>query len=729
MLDLQIDERIFQGGELSFRLPAADQKVQSLQVDAMLEFEHDIYYITELSQERDDELADWEVTAELAWMRLADLRRPGTFQCVARNPSEGLGDILVGTGWFRGTVWGDATTRSFDASDGSVLDLIWQWAKVCGLEVSFDTRNRWVNFLPIIGADTGTSFRYGKNVRQIKQTTTPPQATRIYVYGRNALNVTSLNGGKEYIEDYSYYTDRGMMLDEAEYSYRKDIIYSDDTFTDAQALYDAGVKRLAGLSQPQVQYSCSVLDLSQITGLPEDQFEVGDIVTVADEVLGIDVRARVSRRVRHPYEPSKDTIELSFGAILLPDTNISSARGDSTRSWELFVSRNTTTLRKVRNFSTIIHRVQLKTIDNAEWAVNYKLHGVGVGTGNVTLTFTDDTTGLPFTPERTFAISDGVDLDFAFTFAEKEIPSKVTVMSIRARSDTAGVGIDIAPTDTAFWILARGTTRENPTLPNSIRYDFTGGLQEFQVPDDVSEILVEAHGSGMSSIGPWPNASAAGSMVKGTFIVLAGDVYTVEVGGPKYPNAYIGQSEYGGIGADGRGSTQMYPQAGSFVDSLLVAPGGGANANGYFSGSYYYYGPGGDSGFYVGHQGYFGSANVSPWLGDPTTGGIVSVGGTGATQNAPGLGGDGTGTYPAGDGAFNHGGLGGAGGSLGIAGGQGGGGWYGGGGGRGRFTGCEGGGGGSGWFDFAAGYDFENEDANNHGNGWLIVSWKTPDGE
>ena len=60
------------------------------------------------------------------------------------------------------------------------------------------------------GADRGVGFRYRRNLRTVRRRIRPPEATVLYGYGASGLNVAGVNGGAEYVEDFTFYTDQGI---------------------------------------------------------------------------------------------------------------------------------------------------------------------------------------------------------------------------------------------------------------------------------------------------------------------------------------------------------------------------------------------------------------------------------------------------------------------------------------------------------------------------------------
>lgn len=715
--DLELDERLFQSYTIKFSLPATDQKALHLVEDTLVIVDGERFFIRKVEKSRDGVEADVTVYAEASWMKLADLKRPGSFILEDKTVIRGLSDILQGTGWSIDVASLDPTERQFEATDASVLDLLWQWAKVCNCEVAFDIINSRVSMLPQVGVSLGLGFRYGRNLTQIKRTSIPPRVTRLYCYGRSDLSIETITGGDQFVENYDYYTDQGMTLEEAKLHHVREDIYRDDSFIDAQALYDASISRLATLSAPQVTYAVGVVDLTHITGVNETSYRIGDSVYVFDGILDIDLTVRVSRTLKYPVTPSENKVELTAGDILLPDPSVSNARSNTTLTWEMFESRNWIGERRVRNFSTILNRIGLRTVDGAEWIVGYKISGVGVGTGTITITPVDDETLEPLWPAKTFSVADGEPFNWDFTYGKKEVESGDHTLVIRATSSDPGVGIDLEPYETALWVHARGTTRKNVVLANSIRFDYTGAVQQWTVPDDVFEVMFEIHGAcGGGGFGLGGN----GLKISGRFAVLGGQIYDLYIGGVGvfvnggWPNGGQGGTGGGtGNAPGGGGSTDIRPAGAAFIDAIAVAAGGGGESGQILNAP----ATGGYGGFYQGGDG-----------------NRPDVSGTGATQETGGLGGDqdGSDAGPAPNGTFGQGGNGQSNGNaFARPGGGGGGGWYGGGGGS-FFNGsgdlkAGSGGGGSGWISDIV-YDLEFIDDENDGNhGFAILSWETPE--
>jgi len=732
MIDLSIEEKVFESEILRFRVSMEDPSVSTLIEDAVLEMEGRKYAITRVIKDHDYSGAFLSVEADAIWTKLGDLSWAGNLVLTGVTPLAGLTSILTGSGWTIDQCTASVTTYSLEANDSNTLALLWEWAKICGCEVRFDTMAKTVDLNPSVGVNSQLSFRYNYNIQSVKRTAVAPKVTRLYVYGRYGLTIDGITGGYDYIEDYTFYTAQGITLGVAQANYRKDQIYRDDSFLSAQALYDAATLRLAELAQGSISYEVSVNDLATLTGYQSvANLRCADYVGVYDGVLSVDVTARVTRTKRYPLEPTKNEIELGFSTLTLPDSNVSVTRDNPAEEWVLFYSRNLLTPLKVRNGTTILHHLALETILGAQWVVTYSVQFTGVGAGTLLFEFYDETTSLPILPDRTVTFANGVQYELQWSYAAQDLAAATTAIRVRASSSGAAVGMDIANTESCLWVLAKGTVQTTITLPTSQVYLYTGAVQTFTVPADVSQITIACYGA-RGGHGTWGSTQGGGSggYVEAKFSVVAGNTYDVYVGGrgendsinalggwPNGGNGGVGDGSNRGGG--GGGASYVVPTAGALTAALIVAGGGGGHADTGNS-RQATVGLGGAAGFYVGLD---GSNSGGTCLGGggatPTVGGIAGVGGVANGEagdtDGTGQGGDG----PTGSGAFI------------FPSGGGGGGWHGGGaGGHADFVGggqfgAEGGGG-SGYMLASSGYDLLFTDATNAEHGTITISWAAP---
>lgn len=701
MINFHVDHRLFQSEILYFQIPVNDTRSQYFKIDQRLRYQDTgEYFITSIEDEVTDEgFAVKSIEAEASWMRLADRKWVGTIE-LNGTIQEGLETILQGTGWAVGRVPDDTATYLLTETDKSVLELIWMWAKITNKEVEFFNLDHAVSFVDQVGMDKGLSFRYSINLQQIKRTETPPSVTRLYPFGKDALTIAALNSGKPYLEDYSYYmTSEGLTEEEARAAYQKDAIFSDESFIDDVSLYARAQTMIGVGSQPQVVYEAKVIDLTTLVQYDQGGFIPGDTVWVEADPIAVSERARVSRRDYYPYEPDRDIVELSFNPILLPDINSSNARTDTTRSWELFVSANIGTPRYVWQGSQIINRIKLRHTEGAEWVVGYSLKGVASGSSTVTLEFMDSETNTSWWTTKSFVLTNGQEVDYTVTWGEKDIPAGTTTLIVRMYSNSVTNGMNIAADRSNLWVLARGTTRETVTLPNSIRFDYTGAVQQWTAPDGVTEYQIETNGAGPNGLGA--KLTAMHNLIPGSEwdIYVGGAPGSTGTSSPSagWPNGGASAGPFAGQQGGG-GSTDVRPRGTSYTSTIQLAGAGGGHGEGSGSNPNPY---GGNGGYLTGTKSQHGNP------------GTQSAGGSGDSGGVDGS------AYQGGaavwDGNF-----------FSFGGGGGGGGWFGGEGGQGFGSANQSGGGGGSSAASTACWDLETLDGANSGHGYVIISWEDP---
>lgn len=725
ILDLWHDERLDDSERLGFTIPATDPKHYLLAVDHEVRWRGRRFYVTELEDTRTGSEVVTAVECNALWYRLADPTYVGSLDLSAVTTAAGLEQILSGTGWTAGAqTTGSADLFSLEEQDATVLALVRSWARVTGTLVVFNTDEQTVDLVTVRGADRGVSFRYRRNLRRIRRRVRPPAATVLYPYGADGLTVAGLNGGSESIEDFTYYTDQGLTLDEARARFTRSRVWSDSTFIVDADLLAAAELRLAELAAADVRYEMDVVDLSELTGVAES-VSIADTVRVVDEVLGANLTTTVVRRRQYPLQPWRDEVELGT----LPDVLATSARSSrpaSSNDWQMFRGDNQGIFILRNDAVWTTGRIPLRFRNGGQAHYHLDFFATGRGAGTLIAQIYDQLAGA--TVHRTLSIpyTDGAEIHGTLQWADVNL---VGAKDYRVRFTTTasggpGVtkGVDIASADARFFVLALGAVQETPPPGElSQAFAYTGAVQTFTVPDNVTEIHIEAKGASGGIGGTFGGTSAPGGTVSARFPVTPGEVLDVYVGGQPiadaagggWPDGGRGDTTTGSGGSGGGGSSKVVPTGGTISSALIVAGAGGGQGDGFTS----YVQNGGAAGFFV-------AADAALGLG---AGGNCP--GFGATQYAGGTGG--TGTEENGEtGTLGQGGRGGnMSSSFGFPPGGGGGGYYGGGGGGanlGSGAGTGGGGGGGSGYVAPTATELLFTDASNTGHGAVVISWDEP---
>lgn len=216
-------------------------------------------------------------------------------------------EILSGTGWTivdAELVSKHTTLEITDNTPREILDTCTN-ATAYGTCYEFDTKKKIIYCIKPNNntTPTGTYFTDELNLSELTfKGSSSSLITKLYAYGKDGLSFASVNGGKEYIENYLY-ADK-VIAD----------VWRDERYTDAQSLYDDAVVKLAALAVPERSYTCKVTDLAKI--MPEKydgilNYDLYDIITLIDRNRNTRVDHRIIEVKEYPADHTLDTVTLS----------------------------------------------------------------------------------------------------------------------------------------------------------------------------------------------------------------------------------------------------------------------------------------------------------------------------------------------------------------------------------------------------------------------------------
>ena len=137
--------------------------------------------------------------------------------------------------------------------------------------LSVHDSNKWNN-------DYGFEIRKGKNLNNLTIEYDNDIITRLYPLGESYLNIAAVNGGKRYLDNFSY----------TNTIYEGNLQNSD--IYDQKQLKFWGEQQLAKLCKPRKTVTADIVDVRTVEGKEHETFDIHDIVTVVyrdgvDEVL------------------------------------------------------------------------------------------------------------------------------------------------------------------------------------------------------------------------------------------------------------------------------------------------------------------------------------------------------------------------------------------------------------------------------------------------------------
>lgn len=123
--------------------------------------------------------------------------------------------------------------------------------------------------------------------------------TRLYAYGKSGASIDSVNGGKKYIDDFSYSSKLIVGYFKCDYELPANILKA--------AQYELSLR-----SHPERSYECDVVDLAKLSDEYDFlDFQLHRTVTLIDTRRGINVDHRIVEYVEYPDEPHRNTVTLA----------------------------------------------------------------------------------------------------------------------------------------------------------------------------------------------------------------------------------------------------------------------------------------------------------------------------------------------------------------------------------------------------------------------------------
>lgn len=212
-------------------------------------------------------------------------------------------------GWKVGKVTVDRVAkRGLEALEQSPFSILLTIAEKFEGILKFNSMDMTVDMLERQPTDRPVlDLRVSKNLKSFNISyDTSEMYTRLYCYGKAndkgiALDITSVNPtGKGYIENFDYYKSIGYtdeFIKAHPHLFVSTNIWKDDSFFNAQDLYDQGLKQIEEYAKPKVDVKVQALDTKAMNLSGEmTQLELGSCVAIHDEDIGVDTLCNVIKR-------------------------------------------------------------------------------------------------------------------------------------------------------------------------------------------------------------------------------------------------------------------------------------------------------------------------------------------------------------------------------------------------------------------------------------------------
>ena len=223
-----------------------------------------------------------------------------TFTSKENNLNDTMKIILNGTTWTHVNNSTRTYTRNLYGTVVSSYHMLQLMSTVFDVEFYFDTHKKIVYIVDRVGEDNGTYFINDLNLKQLSQDThTHNLITRVIPLGKDNLNISEVNGGKMWLENHTY---------------SNKIIYGVWQVTDydnATKLKEDAQRYLNEMAIPYESYEIQVTDISKLANNPDFKYELGDVITIIDNLTETRIKQRIYRKVYNLQDPDADIINIA----------------------------------------------------------------------------------------------------------------------------------------------------------------------------------------------------------------------------------------------------------------------------------------------------------------------------------------------------------------------------------------------------------------------------------
>lgn len=219
------------------------------------------------------------------------------------TPGGTLTSALSGTGWTGVDSTGVTTKRTIKGAL-TPFDIIKQITETWdGVTPLYDNSTKKVTLVfPDKNEAKETFLTEDLNLRQLDIAgDSSTFCTRLRAKGKDGLTFADINGGKDYVEDYTYSNKviYGQMIE-------------DDRFTVAESLKEYAQAKLAEMAVPSVSYECDVVDVAAYdSDYSFLEIKMHKAVWLLDKRRNTRIQHRVVAYERHPASPENNKVTLA----------------------------------------------------------------------------------------------------------------------------------------------------------------------------------------------------------------------------------------------------------------------------------------------------------------------------------------------------------------------------------------------------------------------------------
>lgn len=231
---------------------------------------------------------------------------------------------IAGTGWSVETKNLTTKKRTLRLDSTNAYEIITKALSKWDIEVHFNAKDKIITLSDNIGEDKGVYFTEELNLSTINiEGDSTDFATRLYVRGKDGLTFADINGGKDYIENFTY-SDKVVSK-----------LWIDERYEHKESMLEDARIKLEGMCKPIKSYELEIIDLASLS----DDYDflaygIGDTVTLLSVSNKIRESHRIIEMTRYPLEPERNKAVLSNGRLTFEELQQKNEEmADTVGSW------------------------------------------------------------------------------------------------------------------------------------------------------------------------------------------------------------------------------------------------------------------------------------------------------------------------------------------------------------------------------------------------------------
>lgn len=300
-------ESILESGDktLSFSYPKTSKYYFDIEEEGYIRTKENEYVIKEKNVQ--DDYTDFKCNLNLEDLEGKPWER---FDSTEQPIDNALALALAGTGWIVGNC-SLKKKRTVRVSDCSSLEVIKNIRKVYRCDLVFNTLTKTIDVYEHLGEDKGTYFIDSLNLKSLGiQGNSYDYYTRIIPIGKDNLRISSINNGKEYVENYQYSKKV------------KTIYWKDDRYTIIENLKEDAEAKLNEISKPYRSYAGDIINLAKLNAKYKNilDYKLGDTIYLISKDNKFRDKQRIVKIIEHPKEHELDSVELANTKLSFEET-------------------------------------------------------------------------------------------------------------------------------------------------------------------------------------------------------------------------------------------------------------------------------------------------------------------------------------------------------------------------------------------------------------------------